>query len=30
MDFVFCALTLVLAAVTFGFVALCARVEKRP
>jgi hypothetical protein len=30
MDFVFVASTLVFAAVTFGFVALCVRVEKRP
>lgn len=30
MDFVFVASTLVFAAVTLGFVALCARVEKRP
>ena len=30
MDILFCALTLVFAAVTLGFVALCERVEKRP
>ena len=30
MDFVFVAATLAFAALTIGFVALCARVEKRP
>jgi|GEM_PF-2154235 len=30
MDFVYCALTLVFAAVTIGLVALCGHVEKRP
>ena len=29
MDFVYCALTLVFAGVTIGFVALCGRVEKK-
>ncbi len=29
MDFVYCALMLVFAAVTIGFVSLCVRVEKR-
>ncbi len=30
MDFVYCALTLLFAALTIGFVAVCERVEKRP
>lgn len=30
MDFVYCALTLVFAAATLGFAAVCFRVEKRP
>ena len=30
MDFVYCALTLVFAAVTIGFAALCEHVGKRP
>jgi hypothetical protein len=30
MDFVYCALTLLFAAVTIGYVALCRSVEKRP
>jgi membrane glycosyltransferase len=30
MDFVYCALVLGFAAALIGFVALCARVEKRP
>ena len=30
MDFVYCTLMLVFAAVTIGFVALCGHVEKKP
>ncbi len=30
MDLVYCALTLVFAAATIGFAALCVRLEKRP